>query len=223
MALALGELIEPATTALLAMELKRVTVGDLAGSDDGAPGSALAAVAADTNLVPRVAALARAARAAGVRVVHCTAGYREDGVGSSTNAPLLAAAYKHRHRLLLGSPGAAPVLELGPEPEDLWSVRTHGVAPFIGTDLDPMLRNLGVRNVVLVGGSVNVGIVGAAVEAVDFGYRVVIPRDGVIGHPVDYAEGVIDNTLALLARISTIDEIVDTWSAARVTILGQEA
>lgn len=215
MAITLDELVEPSHTALLAMELKRVTVGDLVGSSsEGAPGNALAAVAADRDLVPRVAVLARAARAAAVRVVHCTAGYREDGAGSSRNAPILASAYKHRRRLLLGSPEAAPVLELGPEPEDLWSVRTHGVAPFVGTDLDAMLRNLHVRTVVLVGGSVNVGIVGAAVEAVDFGYRVVIPRDGVIGHPVDYADAVIEHSLTLLARITSIDDLIAAWSEA---------
>jgi len=81
--------VEPATTALLAIELKRVTVGDLqASSPDGAPGNPLGSVAAEQHLVPRLAELARAARAAGVRVVHCTAAFREDGAGSAANAPI---------------------------------------------------------------------------------------------------------------------------------------
>ena len=113
--------------------------------------------------------------------------------------------------LLLGSPEADPVLELGPEPEDLVSVRLHGVAPFVGTGLDALLRNLGFRNVLLVCGSVNVGILGAAIEAVDMGFRVVIPRDGVIGHPTEYAELVLEHSLALLARITTIDELLAVW------------
>jgi nicotinamidase-related amidase len=209
----LASLVEPGSTALLAVELKRVTVGDLQDSSpDGAPGSPLGAVAAEERLVPRLADLARVARAAGVRVVHCTAAFRPDGAGSATNAPILAAAVKHRSRLLLGSPEADPVLELGPEPEDLVSVRLHGVAPFVGTDLHARLRNLGIENVVLVGGSVNVGIVGAAIEAVDLGYRVVIPRDGVIGHPTDYADLVLEHTLSLLARITTVAEVIAEWS-----------
>jgi nicotinamidase-related amidase len=211
----LASLVDPATTALLAVELKRVTVGDLqASSPDGAPGNPLGAVAAEQQLVPRLAELASTARTTGVRVVHCTAAFRADGAGSGTNAPILANAVKHRSRLLLGSPEAEPVRELGPEPEDLVSVRLHGVAPLVGTGLDPLLRNLGVRTVVLVGGSVNVGIVGAAIEAVDFGYRVVIPRDGVIGHPIAYAELVLEHTLALLARITTVAELVDVWRAS---------
>jgi nicotinamidase-related amidase len=208
----LATLVAPETTALLAVELKRVTVGDLqASSPDGAPGNPLAAIATEQRLVPRLAELCDAARAAGVRVVHCTAAFREDGAGSAANAPILAAAVKHRSRLLLGSPEADPVLELGPEPEDLVSVRLHGVAPFVGTDLHAWLRNLGIENVVLVGGSVNVGIVGAAIEAVDLGYRVVIPRDGVIGHPIEYAELVVEHTLALLARITTVDALRAEW------------
>jgi len=208
----LATLVAPATTALLAVELKRVTVGDLQeSSPDDAPGTPLGAVAAEQHLVPRLAELARTARAAGVRVVHCTAAFREDGAGSATNAPILAAAVKHRSRLLLGSPEADPVLELGPEPEDLVSVRLHGVAPFVGTDLHARLRNLGIENIVLVGGSVNLGIVGAAIEAVDLGYRVVVPRDGVIGHPTDYTELVLEHTLALLARLTTVDELLAEW------------
>ena len=208
----LASLVAPTTTALLAVELKRVTVGDLqTSSPDGAPGNPLGAVAAEQQLVPRLAELVRAARAAGVRVVHCTAAFREDGAGSGTNAPILANAVKHRARLLLGSPEAAPVLDLGPEPEDLVSVRLHGLAPFVGTELDALLRNLGIRTVVLVGGSVNLGIVGAAIEAVDLGYGVVIPRDGVIGSPTEYAELVLEHTLALLARITTVDELIAEW------------
>ena len=57
----------------------------------------------------------------------------------------------------------------------------------------------------------NIGIVGAAIEAVDLGYRVAIPRDGVIGHPVAYAELVLEHTLALLARSTTVAELVNAW------------
>jgi nicotinamidase-related amidase len=212
----LPELVAPQSTGLILMELKRITVGDLqASSPPGAPGNELAAVAERRGLLPAVVDLADAARAAGVRVVHCTAAFRPDGAGSATNAPILAAAYRHRQRLLEGSPEAEPALELGPAPEDLRSVRFHGVAAFGGTGLDAMLRNLGVRTIVLVGGSVNVGIVGTAVEAVDLGYRVVVPRDAVVGYPEDYAEAVLEHTVALLARLTTVEEMVGVWRSSR--------
>jgi nicotinamidase-related amidase len=207
----LASLADPVGTAIVALELKRVTVGDLqASSPAGAPGNPLGEEAARLGLVPRLERLVHAGRSAGVPVVHATAAYRADGAGSPRNCPLLARAWHHRQRLLVGSPEAAPVPELD-DPRDLHSVRLHGVGPFIGTDLDPTLRSLGARNLVLVGGSVNVGLVAACAEAVDLGYRVVIPRDGVVGVPAAYVELVFEHTLTLLARITTVDELVAVW------------
>jgi hypothetical protein len=69
MPIELGDLVEPSATALLAMELKRVTVDDLQrSSPPGAPGNALGPIAAQRGVLEKVARLARAARAAGIRV-----------------------------------------------------------------------------------------------------------------------------------------------------------
>ncbi|PRC44712.1 isochorismatase, partial [Mycobacterium sp. ITM-2017-0098] len=35
--------------------------------------------------------------------------------------------------------------------------------------------------------------------------------DGVAGIPADYATAVIDNTLSLLATITTTDELIEAW------------
>lgn len=208
----LHELVQPASTAVVVMEMKRLTVGDLRGDNaPTAPGAPLGAAGEEIGLVDQVARLADAARGAGMRVIHCTAAFRADGAGSMASSPILASALRHRHQLLAGSPQAEPALELY-EPDDLRSVRFHGVAPFIGTDLDPLLRSLGVKSVVLVGGSLNVGIVGAAVEAVDFGYRVVIPRDAVVGVPAEYAEMMFEHTLRMLAWLTTVDDLIAEWA-----------
>jgi nicotinamidase-related amidase len=49
-------------------------------------------------------------------------------------------------------------------------------------------------------------------DAVNHGYDVVLPRDAVCGIPADYADAVIDNTLGLLATLTTVDELVEIWS-----------
>ena len=99
---------------------------------------------------------------------------------------------------------------------DLVSVRTHGVSPFSGTELDAMLRAERIENVIVCGGSVNVGVLGACIEAVNLGYRVVVPRDGVVGIPAAYAEAVLQHTIRLLALLTTVDEIIDLWSEGAV-------
>jgi nicotinamidase-related amidase len=69
-----------------------------------------------------------------------------------------------------------------------------------------------VRTLVVVGVSVNLGILGTVISAVDLGYRVVLVRDGVCGVPTEYADAVIDNSLSLLATIATADDVIAAWT-----------
>ena len=57
-----------------------------------------------------------------------------------------------------------------------------------GTDLDAILRNLGVTTIVAVGVSLNVAIPNLVMDAVNAGYRVVLPRDAVAGIPAEYGD-----------------------------------
>ena len=206
MPLDLAELLAPASTAVLTMELQRGVVGDRASIPD------LAAEVEARGVLGAAGRLAAAARDAGVPVVHCTAEFRPDRAGSATNAPLLAVMAKREHHLLIGSPEAEVVPELGPDSRDLVVPRLSGVSPFAGTALDVTLRNLGVRTVVATGVSVNLAVLGLAIEAVNLGYRVVVATDAVAGTPADYADAVLDGTIALLATRLTVDEIAGVWS-----------
>ena len=89
--------------------------------------------------------------------------------------------------------------------------RVHGLGPMAGTELDPVLRNMGVSTVVAVGVSVNVAIQNLAFDAVNNGYQVVIPRDAVAGVPADYAEAILDNTLSLVATLTTTADLARLW------------
>jgi nicotinamidase-related amidase len=207
----LAALAAPRHTAVVLSEMKRLTVGDLVETNSPtSPGAPLAAAGAELGLVDNVVHLLHAARAAGITVVHTTSAFREDGVGSPPNAPILASALRHRHHLLEGSAGAEPAHEVF-EPGDVWQARHHGLGPFLGTGLDSLLRSLDVTTVVLCGGSVNVGIPAAAIEAVDLGYRVVIPRDGVVGVPADFVEQAFEHQLRYVAWITAVDDLVDVW------------
>jgi nicotinamidase-related amidase len=66
--------------------------------------------------------------------------------------------------------------------------------------------------VVATGVSVNLGVLGLAIEAVNLGYRVVIPRDAVAGIPDEYAEAVLRETLPLIATVTTVDAVLEAWS-----------
>ena len=103
--------------------------------------------------------------------------------------------------------------ELGDDPRDIVVARLHGLTPFTSTSLDQLLRNLGVRTVVAMGVSVNVGVVGLCLSAVDLGYRVVVVRDAVCGIPGRYADAVMRNTISAIATVTDSGELLRAWSA----------
>ena len=80
-----------------------------------------------------------------------------------------------------------------------------------GTGLDPVLRNLGVSTIVVVGVSLNIAIPNVVMDAVNSAYRVIVPRDAVAGVPAEYGAAVIANTLSLLATITTTDDLLGVW------------
>ena len=66
----------------------------------------------------------------------------------------------------------------------------------------------------VTGVSVNIAVTNLVMDAVNRGYDVVVPRDAVCGIPRDYADAVIDNTIALLAAVTTTDELLAIWASA---------
>ena len=204
MALDLAALLSPAHTAVVTSEVQNGVVGSPSALPE-------LAEAAAREMLPNLARLLPAARAAGVQVVHCTAYRRPDGKGANTNARLFQGVRRSPVALLPGSAAVQTAPELGPAPEDVVLTRTHGLSPMAGTDLDPVLRNLGVRTIVVTGVSVNVAVTNLVMDAVNHGYSVVLPRDAVCGIPQDYADAVIDNTLSLLAAVVTTDDLIRIW------------
>jgi nicotinamidase-related amidase len=201
---ALTDVAAPGHTAIVTQECQGAVMGPNAGL-------ALLAEEARRAALPNIVRLLPAARKAGVRVVHCLVQRRPDGLGSNHNAKLFARGGAGVD-ITPGTAGAALLPELGPEPTDLTLARWHGVGPMGGTDLDAVLRNLGVSTIVVVGVSLNIAIPNLVMDAVNAAYRVVVPRDAVAGLPTEYGEAVIANTLSLLASITTTDELLDSWA-----------
>lgn len=200
----LQDLLHPATTALVTQECQ----GGVIGPQAGLP---MLAEEARREAIPNIARLLDAARAAGVSVVHCLIQKRLDQRGSNTNARLFMAGKSFAADLTPGSPGASVLPELNQAPSDIVLTRLHGVGPMTGTDLDSVLRNLNIKTIVGVGVSVNIAIPNFVMDAVNRSYQFVLPRDAVSGYPREYAESVIDNSLALLATVTTTDEVIQAW------------
>ena len=124
----------------------------------------------------------------------------------------------HHPRLLAndlspGSEGASLLPELGPEPADLVVTRFHGVGPMGGADSDPNLRNLGVTTIVAVGVSVNIAIPNLIMDAVNAADQVGTPSGRRNRCPEGVRNQVIDNSLSLLATLTSTQELIEIWAA----------
>jgi biuret amidohydrolase len=197
----LAELAAPEHTAVVAQECQGAVIG---------PDAGLAVLAKEARRValPNITRLLPAARTAGVRIVHCLVQRRPDGLGANHNAKIFAIG-RGSVDITPGSPGAAVLPELGPEPTDLVLSRWHGIGPMGGTDLDAILRNLGVSTIVVVGVSLNVAIPNLIMDAVNAAYRVIVPRDAVAHIHADLAEAAL--------------RMMETNMRARIVETGPEA
>jgi nicotinamidase-related amidase len=167
----------------------------------------LAQEVVDRDVIGHIAALATAFRSAARPVVHNTIVPRTDFAGFTANC-LLLGSLKKQGVVVADSPASEINPRLGPEPSDLVVNRVHGLSPFHGTELEQILRNCGVRTVVIVGVSTNIGVPGACLEAVNRGFQVVVPEDCTAGAWPEAHAFQVTNTLPLLATVTTSDEVI---------------
>ena len=199
------ELAKPGRAAVLTMEMQRGVIGDLSAL------RALADVIQGQGIPERLGGLVEAARRVEIPIIHCRAAFRPDRRGSYANVPMVNHLLKNPEHMLIGEATCDVIPELGPSQTDLDSVRFHGMSPFIGTNLDPTLRSLGVDTVIATGVSLNVGILGVVIEAINHGYHVVLVKDCVGGYPPEYAEMVLEHSLARITTQTTAEELQKLW------------
>jgi nicotinamidase-related amidase len=192
----------PETTAVVCVECQNGVLG---------PESVLPALAADSSeLVSSVRRLLDSARQFGARVVHAT--YEGNLGGRPTGtARIWRALGPATAQWAPGSTSTAVLPELL-APTDLVLPRHHGLFPTLDSELLPVLKGLGVSTIVLAGVSLNLAITHTAGHVTQAGFNLVVPRDGVGGTPKDYAEQVLNNTIAVLGRLITIDQLIGEWA-----------
>lgn len=168
----------------------------------------LAGQVTERGIVDRINTLTAAFRAAGLPVIFCTIAARTaDFDGFRVNCAL-AAGIRRKGHLVAGTANAAIHDGLVVEPTDIISHRSHGMAPFTGTNLDAALRGYGIDTVVLSGVSTNIALPGAATEAVALGYNVVLAEDCTAGATPETHQMQITMHLPLLATLTDAASVI---------------
>ena len=172
--------LDPAHSAVVSIDMHRGHLDDSADCPCPAPRA--------RALVAPIDAFHAAARRLGVPVIHVRSVVRRGGVDDLAGIP---AAWRRTFPL---HTGPLPNSEAHAVEGTRWTEFVTSVAPedhvvetkrrlsaFYPTDLDFLLRNMGVRSVVLNGGFTDCCILNAAFDASSRTYRVVVPRDLVRG------------------------------------------
>jgi len=115
---------------------------------------------------------------------------------------------------LAGTREAEVIRQLEPREGEIVSPkRVYGAFDFTG--LDERLKELGVDEVVITGQHTHICVRHSSYGALIRGYAITIPRDAVCGFEgVDEDEALAYLEMAYGAKITTIDELVETPAAA---------
>lgn len=135
---------------------------------EGAPFFGQGVVDAVDHSVPLLAA----ARTAKVPIIYTKVLYHPSGMDGGLfvkKVPALRA-------LVAGEPLAEIDSKITPEPEDLVIVKNYPSC-FFGTTLQSTLMGLGIDTLILIGCSTSGCVRAAAIDAIQYGYRVIVPRE----------------------------------------------
>ncbi|NJK79869.1 MAG: isochorismatase family protein [Chloroflexaceae bacterium] len=138
------------------------------------PGSPLYAAPGVPDAVRASVPLLDVARQHNVPIIYTTVAYRADGRDGGVFVKKVPALLHLTH----DSPLAEIVDELPPQPGDMVVEKKYASA-FFGTHIAATLTAMGVDTVIMVGCSTSGCIRASAVDGMQYGFRVIVPREGV--------------------------------------------
>ena len=203
------EHIDPGQTALIVVDME---------NDFVAPGAPIE-TPAGRAMLPQLKRALACCRERGIPVIYTTHAHRPGGcdLGRFADDPTLGRG----KALVAGTPGVAIFPEVAPRDGEI-VITKHRYSAFYGTDLEIILRGLGVNTVVIAGVSTENCCHATARDALFRDYRVVFLADATasgdypdLGYGAMAADSVHRATLVILAD-STADVVTTETFVARV-------
>ena len=213
----LAEKVQPQHCALLIVDVQ---------NDFCAEGGAMHREGRDVSavqaMVPRLAALIDAARAAGTRIVWIRNVYN-----TGPNWYLSEVWLEHAQRRRRGAYLTIPVCEPGewngdffqvkPQPDEV-IVTKHRYGAFESTDLDLVLRSRGIRTVIMTGVATNVCVETTARQAFLRDYYVVFTNDCTATYYQADHDATLRNIESFFGEVVSAEEISACWQPAQARL-----
>jgi ureidoacrylate peracid hydrolase len=171
-------------------------------------------------MVPRLENFLEKSREARVPVIFVRSFYDECYL-SPPMRERRARIEKDHDKCLRGSWGAE-FYRVQPRPEEL-VITKHRNNPFLGTELDQVLRSWGVKTLLLTGVATNVCVEATASHAYMVGYYVVLVEDCADARTAAWHEAAVDKINRLFGVAAKTGEITSAWRELRAPIVGTKA
>lgn len=175
-------------------------------------GAALASAVHERGVIPRLASVLRAARRAGVPVFYINVAIKP---GLPRPNTLLHRRAQRRPTLIEGTWGAQTHEALQPEPGDFVLERTVGIDGSYGTQLYPVLRQMGRNQLIVAGVSTNLAVEGLVRGSVNRNFEVFVIEDCCASFPPEWHRFSVENILPLISTVTTAAAIEQALSAGR--------
>lgn len=163
----------------------------------------------ERGIIPRIARLTDEARSHGLPVIHLHVVHRPGYIDLPMTSVIVAQSAK-AGRMIAGSRDVEAIPELAPQVEDIVHARSFSLVSFHGTDLDAILRNMGIQTLILAGVSTNVAISGTALCGSDLGYQIVVAEDCIAGASPETHQFICQNLLPLYSTVTDSDSVISS-------------
>lgn len=158
------------------------------------------------NVVENIKAIAEKAREVGVSVFHNLFVVEKGAKGIGNRAPIFR-AIAETESIVRGTWGAAPVEGVEPKEGD-FVIEKSRMSAFNGTQLDTLLRGLGIETIIVTGVWTNMAVEHTCRDGADYGYNVVIATDGTSTISEEWQEAALNYAMNNIATKMTSEEIV---------------
>jgi len=168
-------------------------------------GGVLAMQVEKRGVIPRLQGLITAARARAVPILYINFCLKP---GFPRPRTRLHQRSQRTPLLIEGTWGVRVHDALAPQPEDFVLERTVGVDGSYGTQLYPVLRQLGRSTMIVTGVSTNLAVEGIVRASVNRGFDMVVVEDCCASYPDEWHRFSIDNIMPLLATVTTAADVI---------------
>jgi nicotinamidase-related amidase len=159
------------------------------------------------SIVAKLLELLAFGRGAGIPVIYTQEAHRVCKVDFGRELD-----YGETLHCLEGSRGVEIIPSLSPHPGDHVLVKRRYSA-FFATDLDLLLKGLGVDTVVVTGVATDVCVRATAQDAMQLDYRVLVPRECVAGTSRARHEAALENISYVFGKVVPLSVVMETLRA----------